>query len=99
MILCNHHAGSHVLELKELKDIMRKQKCIINKWYDIGLELLGDAEELEIIKQNNPRDIDGCCTEMFHIWLQRDPDASWNKVIITLDKIGLNAAARHIKGW
>ena len=77
---------------------MRKHKIIVKKWRDIGLELLKDDGKLEIIKINNSGDIEACCAEMFKQWLECDPNADWNKLITTLQKIELNVAAKYIEG-
>ena len=87
--------GSYV-NLPDLKDIMRNHDIIITKWRDIGLELL--KGKLDVIEGNHPRDIEACCTEMFKQWLECDPNASWNKLITTLQKIELNVAAKYIEG-
>ena len=86
------------VNLTDLKAVMRKHKIIVKKWRDIGLELLKNDGELEIIKINNPGNIEACCTEMFKQWLESDLHASWNKIITTLQKIELNVAAKYIEG-
>ena len=77
---------------------MRNEPNIIIHWYDIGLELLdNDSGTLNLIKQESPGNLKECCTKMFDIWLARTPDASWNQLIGTLEKIQLNTAAKKIK--
>jgi len=40
--------------------------------------------KLNIIKNNNPGDIETCCTEMFKYWLQVDITANWMKLVDAL---------------
>ena len=41
---------------------MKSEADIINKWYDIGLELLdSDNGALDVIKANYPNDNEKCC--------------------------------------
>ena len=76
---------------------MRNEENIIIHWYDIGLELLDDGI-LDLIKDGakNPEE---CCTRMFKTWLDRNPDASWNQLIVTLEKINLDVAAESVKSY
>ena len=84
-------------DLKQLKHVMRNETGFTVKWYDIGLELLGShAAILDVIKENNPKDVDKCCTEMFKEWLESKPNANWDQLIATLNAIGLNTAAENI---
>ena len=78
---------------------MRKEGVIINNWYDIGLKLLNDYAKLDVMEKDNPGKSEECCTEMFKIWLERNPDASWNQLITVLEGIELNTAAKNIKSY
>ena len=76
---------------------MRHETGLIDKWYDIGLELLdNDTTALNVIKKNNPNDIEECCTEMFKKWLESNPKANWDKLIVALTTIGMDTAADNI---
>ena len=57
-----------------------------NKWYDLGVELLAeeDVQALDEIQNNYPRDASTCCTKMFQLWLDRQPEASWRQLIQAL---------------
>lgn len=92
-------------ERPALKFLQRHVTCaanIVDKWYDIGMELLGMEmeNELNVIKNNWPEDVDKC-TEMFKSWLEKHPcDASWNWFIEVLKRpnIGLETLALDIEG-
>ena len=62
------------------------------RWYDLGLELLGDddVEALNKIKRDNENDYKTCCTEMFQLWLKKQPSASWQQLIESLRQPSVN---------
>jgi len=70
------------------------------KWYDIGLELLEPTDEpqLRIIKSNKLGKADSCA-EMLDLWIDRQPNASWNQLIEALKAPGieLNSVASKIE--
>ena len=57
-------------------------------WRDLGVELLQneDVIELDAIK-NNRTELAVCCSEMFKLWLERQPNASWRNLIDALKQI------------
>ena len=70
------------------------------KWHDLGLELLepGDEGKLNQIERNHPQDNGECCKQMFRLWLQKCPDATWNRLMQALREVGLNQLASKIDG-
>ena len=58
-----------------------------------------DIHELEEIQKNYPRDTSMCCTKMFQLWLDKQPDASWGHFIQALKEsnIELNELASAIE--
>ena len=78
---------------------MRKEAS--SKWHDLGLELLEPEDEARLndIKCNNRNDVAECCKEMFQMWLEKCPDASWNQLIKSLREpsVGLNHLALKIE--
>ena len=101
------HAGTTVTliigcdrpALKYLNRYVRNE--VSSKWHDLGLELLEPEDEgsLNDIKCNNPNDVAECCKEMFQLWLNKYPDASWNQLIESLKEpsVGLNHLASKIE--
>ena len=85
--------------LKYLNRYVRREAS--SKWHDLGLELLEPEDEgsLNDIKRNNPSDVGECCKEMFQLWLEKDPSASWNQLILSLREpsVGLNHLASKIE--
>ena len=52
----------------------------------MGVELLSeeDVQALDEIQNNYPKDANTCCTKMFKLWLDRQPEASWRQLIQAL---------------
>ena len=67
----------------------------------MGIELLGDEslQALDEIQKNYPRDASACCTKMFQLWLERQPNASWKQLIQALREpnIEMNELASTIE--
>ena len=84
--------------LKWLNKHVRNQ--ISFKWRDLGLELLEQEDEgkLKQIKNNNPNDVEECCTEMFVLWLEKYRTATWNRLIQALKEVNLNNLATEVEG-
>ena len=84
-----------------LKYLRYVRDLVADKWYDIGLELLEQKDEraVNIIKKNNAGNVTECCTEMLELWLNRQPNATWNQLIKALKAPGieLNSAASKIE--
>lgn len=83
------HAGENRPTLKLLNRHVKKEAA--NKWYDLGIELLEneDVEELNVIRNNHPNDAGTCCTEMFQLWLRKQPKATWKQLIQALKQPGI----------
>jgi len=64
----------------------------------LGIELLEveDLKTLDKIQNNYPRDADACCTRMFQLWLDRQPEASWRQLIQALRELKMNELASTI---
>ena len=76
-----------------LKQLNKLKKSISFKWHDLGIELLEpeNIRTLDEIQSNYPRDASTCCTKMFQLWLDKQPEASWEQLIKALRDIDLNA--------
>jgi len=98
MILSFTYIGSDHPAFKNLRFV---RDLVADKWYDIGLELLEQKDErtVNIIKRNNAGNVAECCTEMLELWLNRQPNATWNQLIKALRAPGieLNNAASKIE--
>ena len=83
--------------LKVLNKLVKKPATY--KWYDLGIELLEveDLHALDEIHKNYPRDVGMCCTKMLQLWLERQPDASWEQLLQALKKVEMNELASTIE--
>jgi len=71
---------------KYLNKYVRDQVCLT--WRDLGIELLPNAGAvLDIINANKQNDLRECCSAMFKLWLEREPEASWRKLIVALNQL------------
>ena len=68
------------------------------KWHDLGLELLEPEDEgkLNEIQYSSHRDVSERCKQMFQLWLEKCPDATWEHLIQALREVGLNRLACKI---
>ena len=89
--------GDHRPLLKYLNQHVRK--VVGDRWHDLGVELLevDDVKELDTIRSQHSTDINICCTQMFNLWLQKQPKASWNQLITSLRNIELIYLATKIE--
>ena len=65
----------------------------------MGIELLEaeDLHALDEIQKNYPRDVGMCCTKMLQLWLERQPDASWEQLLQALKEVKMNDLASSIE--
>ena len=69
----------------KLKDLVLVQTT---KWYDLGLQLGIEDTELDVIEENNPKDIDACKRKMFKAWLRITPSPSYRQLVEALQTVG-----------
>ena len=64
----------------------------------MGLELLKPEDEgkLNEIQYSSHRDVSERCEQMFQLWSERCPDATWEHLIQALREVGLNQLASKI---
>ena len=78
--------------MRQLLQLMRDAP-ITAKWFELGVELLGNDIALRVFQANHPNDVHKCCHEMFKKWLDVNPDANWIQLVTALNKIGMTATA------
>ena len=70
--------------------------CDLNPqaWRDLGIELMPDAgADLSAISLDRRDSVVDRCSNMFRLWLQRQPNASWKQLIEALSKTNQNTLA------
>jgi len=83
--------------LKDLNSVIRQETGVATRWYELGVELLdSNTAVLDVIKTSHHRD-DDRCSEMFKMWLEMKPDASWGQLVAALINIGMKTAADKIQ--
>jgi len=70
---------------------------VATKWYDLGVQLRLNVDQLNIIKANNPGDTETCCSEMYQLWLRSDSQASLEKLAMALKDTGFDVIADSVK--
>ena len=91
---------SHPLSLEHLNEHVKP--LLDSKWYDLGVELLGDDDDIAVLNElqcEYPSDNDTCCTKMFQMWLAKRHVASWDHLIKSLRQpcVNLNEPANKIE--
>ena len=66
------------------------------QWYDLGLQLGVDDEELKVIQKNNPGDLRACQREMFSAWLRTGSSPSYQQLVKALRAVGENREANRL---
>ena len=77
----------------ELKDLVLVQTT---KWYNLGLQLGIKDTELDVIDENNPKDIDACKRKMFQTWLRITPNPSYQQLVEALKTAREICEADHL---
>ena len=87
-------------ELKYINRHVKENICAAGSevWLELGIELLqkDDIAALKIIK-NNVSDCSVRCSDMFKLWLQRQPSPSWRHLLTALKHIRQNNLASTIE--
>ena len=55
------------------------------EWRNIGLELNITSAALDNINADHPDEVKAHCRAMLKAWLQKDPEASWEKLLRTVE--------------
>ena len=67
------------------------------KWREIGLELNLSSAELDNIQADHPHEIKERCRTMLKVWLQRDVEASWGKLLKAVQNADIHCPSPSIK--
>ena len=79
----------------EMKNIIVALKDAIAEWHDLGIHLSLPESILKLI--GSSPDIEGHLRMMVSKWLDRDPEASWDKLANALNAMGKNTIAANIR--
>jgi len=91
-------------DIKYLNSHVRPQVCGAchnnpEVWRDLGIELLGQETDaaLNTISANSRGNVIQCCSSMFSLWLERQPEASWKQLVEALINVNLKSLSVEIK--
>ena len=77
----------------KLKDLVIALRGVM-EYHDLGLQLDLPESTLKLIDKHP---IEDRLRMMLSEWLQFDPEASWEKLVIALDKIGKNTITTNVR--
>ena len=77
-----HEAAAH--KKPTLSELINIQ---VLDWFSLGLNLGMNDYELQVIRDNYPRDNKSCKRMMFSKWLQQDLEATYKKLIFALEEM------------
>ena len=80
--------------------ILILQSALVKEWFTFGLHLGLDIDELYVIESNSMyyRDERTCVRQMLTKWKDTsDSEATWEKIVIALRKIGNNVLAKEVE--
>jgi len=63
-------------------------KVKVESWFNLGLELDIEDDELQTIERNHPKDQESCKRDMFRTWLRICPQASYRQLVQALVELG-----------
>ena len=70
----------------------------MNDWYSLGVALRVHPNKLKEIQKSSPHEgIQRWRIDLLHYWLNSTPDASWNDIIVALEKIGHKALSANLR--
>ena len=70
----------------------------VDEWYFLGVVLKIPVSKLKEIQGSSPQaGMRFWRIEMLYHWLQSTPGASWNDIIVALEKIGLHALSTRLR--
>ena len=75
---------------------LRIKKQIAQKWEDLATLLGFSNAEIASIRKSNHYQDDVCPGRMLEIWMERDEDHTWRKLILEMKEAELGSAARDL---
>ena len=95
----NDTTDTELPKVKYLNRYVRDKVCASEpkKWEDLGKELLDDDDIPALVAKTRNMDEKQCCSEMFKLWLERQPKATWRQLIDALLVLKLNRLAYDVE--
>ena len=68
----------------------------VGDWYRLGLALNLGSDDLDIIEEDHRGDRRKQTRKMFQLWLEAQPDASYDQLIKALHEVGCERVANSL---
>ena len=95
---------THLLRNKQMSDsplsvvLLLKELRQVTDWHMLGLYLEIPPHELKIIRQQFfSEGVERCKAELFDLWLRRNSNASWEKVVSALEQAEETVLANAVR--
>lgn len=87
-------------EMKYINRYVKEEVCASGPeaWLELGTELLDKKDVAALYKIVS--DVTECsirCSKMFKLWLERQPEASWRRLIIAMKQIRMDKLASDVE--
>ena len=70
----------------------------VTDWYMLGLYMKLPSKDLSLIeKQFSSQQPKRCKAELFNVWIKRTPNASWELIAASLEKLGETVLAEKVR--
>ena len=79
------------------KNLFNATSEISDKWYTLGVQLDIKSHNLRSIESHGTFSVDKCRHEMFDVWIQSDPNASWEKLVEALNTMDYHCLAQSVQ--
>ena len=80
--------------LSQLSSALKKVQA---RWYELGLELGFDADDLDAIKCNNLHDVGDRLRDLLKQWQEKYPHGGWEDIVSALREMNKNDLADVIE--
>ena len=77
-----------ITDLSSKPTLRELRQLPVTKWYNLGLQLEVNQEELEKIQSKHPQNDRICQTKMFGVWLRQVENPNYEKLLKALAAIG-----------
>ena len=79
-----------------MKNLSSELKLVAD-WHQLGIQLGLPPAQLHQIEREHPGDIEHRKVEVFDLWLQSTPGASWKHIVTALREMGDMTTAERIE--
>ena len=79
-----------------LLELTNALSMVAADWDVLGLQLGVPADELNVIRANNPRNVRQCMSVMLEWWRAKYPERGWMDIIVALRRLDRNDVANEV---